>query len=74
MIYFISFSKNGQNVPILFLSMFLFVLIHVLFYPIFVLFYPIFWNISRNFPEFPEISRNFLMQSCVFFEYNQDYV
>ena len=52
--------KNGQNVPILFLSMFLFVLIQVLFYTYFVLFYPIFLEhfpeisiFSRIFPDFP---------------------
>ena len=41
MIYFVSFLKNGKNVPISILSIFLFVLIDVLFFTRFVLFCPI---------------------------------
>ncbi len=62
-IYFVSFLKNGQNVPILFLSMFLFVLIRVLFLSFFVLFFSYFFGtfsrFSQIFPDFPGFSRIF---------------
>jgi hypothetical protein len=73
-IYFVSFLKNGQNVPILFLSMFLFVLIRVLFLSFFVLFFLIFSVHFLDFPRFsrifPDFSKFFLCSHVFFSEYS----